>query len=64
MPFIQPGVSLSSSAAGLVTNTVPQSTSNITEKARMSHMVPLPRYTPDSSAMDAPPWRELIMPAM
>ncbi len=30
----------------------------------MTHMAPLPRYVPDSSAMDAPPWRELIMPAI
>ena len=63
VPFIHgTGISASNSAAGLVTKTVPHKTSRTTEKIRMTHFATLPRYSPESSAMDAPPWRELIIP--
>ena len=48
--------------AGLVTKTVPHSTSRMTEKTRMIHLAAFPRYTPDSSATDAPRWRQEIIP--
>ena len=54
VPFIQSGVKVSSKPAGLVTNTVPHRINNTTEKTRMIHFAALPRYVPESSAMDAP----------